>query len=111
MVLLRVNTDKSAMVFNKNTPANIREEIKALWTNETVQNYKKYLGLPWMVGRSKGMAFSNIKQRVWQRKNYIAGGKEVLLKAVALAIPIYVMSCFKLHSNLCSKLESLMARF
>lgn len=32
-----VDTDKTAIVFSKNTPANIKEEIRAFWTNEIVQ--------------------------------------------------------------------------
>lgn len=55
----QVNTNKKTMVFNKNTLTNIREEIRAFWMNEIVQNYEKYLGLPPMVGRSKVRAFSN----------------------------------------------------
>lgn len=92
-------------------------EIKAFWTIGTVQNYEKYLGHPPMIGRSKGMDFSNIKQRVWRKlqvwkeKSLSQGGKEILLKAMALAISTYAMSYFKLLSTLFSKLESLMARF
>lgn len=105
------------MIFSKNTHVVKREEISALWTNETVQQYEKYLGLPLMIGRSKRMAFFDIKQKVWQtfqvwkEKLLSQQGKEVLLKAVALAIPTYAMSCFKFPNNLCSELKSLMASF
>lgn len=40
-----INFYKTAMVFSKNTPINSREEIRAIWTNGTVQQYKRYLGL------------------------------------------------------------------
>lgn len=45
------------------------------------------------------------------RDYFSQGGKEVLLKAVALAIPMFAMSCFKLPTTFCSKLESLMPNF
>ncbi|KAF5458555.1 hypothetical protein F2P56_022578 [Juglans regia] len=88
-----------------------------LWGTSQVQQYEKYLGLPPMVGRSKTNAFVEIKHKGclkvqrWKGNMFSQGGNEVLLKAVALPIPSYAMSCFKLPSNLCSELESMMARF
>ena len=38
-------------------------------------------------------------------------GKEVLIKAVAQAIPTYTMSVFQLPSKLCEELDGLYARF
>ncbi|XP_071939906.1 uncharacterized protein [Coffea arabica] len=38
-------------------------------------------------------------------------GKEVMLKAVAMAMPTYVMSCFKLPRRLCKDICALMANF
>lgn len=37
--------------------------------------------------------------------------KEVLINAVAMALPNYVMSCFKLPVSLCKELESAIAKF
>ena len=38
-------------------------------------------------------------------------GNEVLIKAVAQAIPTYTMSVFQLPSKLCEELDGLYARF
>lgn len=65
----------------------------------------------------KKNAFYDIKDLVWEKlqtwkeKTISQGGKEVFLKAMALAIPSFVMSYFKLSDNFCSKLESIMGRF
>ena len=38
-------------------------------------------------------------------------GKEILIKAVALAIPTYIMSCFKLPNSLCEDFTSMIRNF
>ncbi|XP_035547319.1 uncharacterized protein LOC118348883 [Juglans regia] len=81
------------------------------------QNYDKYLSLPPMIGKDKKRAFSDIKHKFWSKlqqwkgKLLSQGGKETLIKAVALAIPTYAMSCFKLPLTLCNELEQMMAKF
>ena len=62
----------------------------------------KYPGLPSIIGRSRNDVFVEIKERVgrklsgWKEKNLSIGGREILIKAVAQAIPTYTMSCFQL---------------
>lgn len=46
-----------------------------------------------------------------EREIIISGGKEVLLKAVALAIPIFAMSCFKISKIFFFELESIIDNF
>lgn len=41
----------------------------------------------------------------------IPRSREVLIKTLPLFISTYAMGCFKLLGSLCSKLESMMARF
>ena len=47
----------------------------------------------------------------WKGKLLSMGGKEILIKAVAQAIPTYTMSCFQLPQGLCEDLESIMRSF
>lgn len=53
-----------------------------------------YLGLPEVLKSSKVKMFSYIKDRMsrkflgWHTRNLAQGGKEVLIKAVAIALPI-----------------------
>lgn len=42
---------------------------------------------------------------------FFQGGREVLIKAVALSILTYAMNCFKLPGSLCFELKSMVVRF
>ena len=81
-----------------------------------VQQYDKYLGLPFFVGRNKKASFDNIKQQVWKKLQGWEGkllsqvGREILIKAIAQALPTYTMSCFKLPIGLCHDIEALIHR-
>ena len=68
--------------------------MEFLGVNE-VREYEKYLGLPAVVGRNKKESLNYIRERVWNKlqgwkeKLLSQAGKEVLLKAVVQAIPIF----------------------
>lgn len=46
-----------------------------------------------------------------RRSFFSTEGKEMLIKVVVQAIPIYIMSCFRLPSSLCAYLKSMCTRF
>lgn len=70
-----------------------------------------------MVGKKKLRFFNKIKLRVlskisnWQSKMFPKCGKEVLIKDVAQAIPVYAMSVFKLPMGLCDDIQKAITRF
>ncbi|XP_071928124.1 uncharacterized protein [Coffea arabica] len=47
----------------------------------------------------------------WKNKLLSQGGKEVLLKAVSMAMPVYIMSYFKLPNKLCKEVSSMFANY
>ena len=76
-----------------------------------------YLEVPESFKGSKVETLTYIRERLhskitgWQNNFLSPGGKEVLLKAVAMALPTYTMTCFKLPVTICQQLSSVMAEF
>lgn len=70
-----------------------------------------------MVGRNKRNSFNAIKEKFskklvsWKEKLLFKAGKEVLIKAVAQAIPTYTMGCFKIPESLCGDMISMIWNF
>uniref|UniRef100_A0A2N9IFV5 Reverse transcriptase domain-containing protein n=1 Tax=Fagus sylvatica TaxID=28930 RepID=A0A2N9IFV5_FAGSY len=96
---------------------NVREEIHQFWGSTSSTNFGKYLGLPPVVGRAKKLFFNEIKERVakrihgWKERFLSKAGREILIKAIAQAIPTYSMSCFLLPKTWCSDLNGMMAKY
>ena len=82
-----------------------------------IKQQEKYLDLPSLIGRKKKTSFSDIKHKLskklakWNGKLLSKAGKEVLIKAMAQAIPTYTMSCFKIPYSLCDELTSMIRQF
>lgn len=80
-------------------------------------NTGKYLGLPSLVGREKRAIFRYLRDRLWSKlqgwstKKLTKAGKEILIKVVAQAIPVYCMSTFLLPSTLVDELQKIMNSF
>jgi hypothetical protein len=75
----------------------------------------KYLGLPTPEGRMNRGKFQNLQaklcKRILQWGDLSQGGKEVLIKAVAQALPTYIMGVFKLPFSVCDDLTRLIRNF
>ncbi|GJN20033.1 hypothetical protein PR202_gb07356 [Eleusine coracana subsp. coracana] len=112
-----MNTNKSAIHFSNGCSNSIRDEIKGVLNMHNEALNEKYLGMPTDIGNSVNGAFQYLKDRVWQRiqgwleQCLSAGGKEILIKAVAQAIPTYSMACFRLPAGLCHHIDGLLCSF
>jgi hypothetical protein len=113
----KINREKTSLFFSPNTKENIQAEITNLLGASSTSTTKKYLGLPIFIGKSKNKTFQGLKERVakklsgWKEKKLSRAGREILIKAVAQAIPSYTMSCFKLPKSWCDDLQKMVARF
>ncbi|XP_021836918.2 uncharacterized protein [Spinacia oleracea] len=112
-----VNLDKTDVVFSKSVNVIRRQEIVTTLGVKEVEKHEKYLGLPTIIGKSKKMVFASLKERIWKKlqgwkeKLLSRPGKEVLIKAVAQAIPTYMMSIFKIPDGFLDEIHALCARF
>ncbi|XP_050238183.1 uncharacterized protein LOC126687670 [Mercurialis annua] len=112
-----VNFDKSELLFSAGVPQRQRHSIQQILGIQVVDSFKKYLGMPTMVGRSKKPIFSFLKDRLnkrvfgWKERFLSKAGREVLIKSVAQSIPTYIMSCFALPVSFCSNMQSIISKF
>ncbi|CAN6562972.1 unnamed protein product [Malus baccata var. baccata] len=97
-----VNLSKSSIFFGSKTPNRVRKLIGQIMGIQCRNGFGKYLGLQADFGHSKRVVFEEIRDRLesrlagWAEQFLSQAGKEVLVKAVAMAMPNYAMSCFKL---------------
>ncbi|XP_074267202.1 uncharacterized protein LOC141590512 [Silene latifolia] len=93
-----------------------RARITELLGVREVMVQDKYLGLPTVIGSSKRILTTIIRDKLSRRLQGWKGmlskaGKEPLIKAVAQAIPTYAMSIFKILATFCNELRSLVSKF
>lgn len=90
-----------------------RDEVRSVLGLNGEATNEKYVGLPIYIGKSKERAFQYFKDRIWQciqswqEKLLSKAGKEILIKAVAQAIPTYAMACFNLMKNFCDQVSTM----
>ncbi|XP_027166019.1 uncharacterized protein LOC113765985 [Coffea eugenioides] len=88
-----INLEKSSVFFSSNVSHQRKGEVTQSLGTIQVTTQGKYLGLPMVITRSKQQVFGYIKGSIsrrmnsWKNKLLSQGGKEVLLKAVSMAMP------------------------
>ncbi|KAL4619828.1 hypothetical protein ACB092_06G108800 [Castanea dentata] len=101
------NWMKPSVYFSSNTQQGQKAEIVSMLGVKVVERFELYLGLPTLVGRAKIWK----ELQGWKGMMLSRAGKEVLIKAVIQAIPIYTMGVFLLPVKLCEELNVLYAKF
>ena len=113
----KLNTDKTSIFYSHNTPQETRLAIGNLMGAPNANSIERYLGLPPFLGRSKIKAFEDLPAKVWRKlqgwkeKFLSQVGKEILIKVVTQAIPVYAMSCFQIPDGICSAINSMNSNF
>ena len=72
----KVNADKSSVFFSHNTPHGRRCEVLNILGPMQDTRHSKYLGLPFVIGRSKTNVFAEVNEKVGRK---LAAWKEKLL--------------------------------
>lgn len=114
---LTVNPQKSSLFFSPNTPSDLKEDVKSIFGMNEMDNGAKYLGLPTFWGRSKKESMVYIKDKIlrkvqgWNKKTLPQASKEILIKSVVQAVPMYPMFCFKMPVSLCAALNLVIGKF
>jgi hypothetical protein len=112
-----INPNKCSILFGDSCPLQQRNAVKEVLgiTQELFES--KYLGLPTPDGKMNRGKFESLQSRLakclveWDDNHKSHAAKEILLKAVAQAIPLYVMSVFKLPLGLCDELTKVIRRY
>lgn len=107
-----INLDKSAITFGEGIEDRNREDTQQCLGIFGIGGMGKYLGLPECFTGSKveilKYLHTNLKAKLsgFFSRCLSQGGKEIMLKAVALALPVYAMGCFKLPKTIIQNLTS-----
>ncbi|KAK4255381.1 hypothetical protein QN277_008388 [Acacia crassicarpa] len=112
-----INLDKSSIFFSSNTPMEVRAMVCNTLGVSASEDPGKYLGIPSIWGKTKCQALAYVRERVtsklqsWGTSSLSYAGREVMIKAVIQAIPIFPMNCFKFPLKSCKEIHSLIANF
>lgn len=112
-----INSEKSAVMFSPNTGEHQKSRMREILNIWAETRNEKYLGLPVSVGRSRTNVFAYLKERVWQQiqgwkeKLLSMAGKEVMIKAVAQAVPVFAMGCFDITKDMCNQISAMIAKY
>ena len=112
-----INRDKCSILFGPACPMDVQDGVRSALQVSTDDFEEKYLGMPTPDGRMHKGKFQNLQEQLtrrimlWGDNIPSQGGKEILIKAVAQAIPTFIMGVFKLPAAVCDDLTRLVRNF
>jgi ribonuclease HI len=108
-----INPNKCSIIFSAACPQDTQEEVRSILQIVNSGFEEKYLGLPTPDGRMHKGRFVNLQSRLckflmdWGDSLHSQSAREILIKAIAQAVPTYVMGVFKLPFSVCDDLTKL----
>lgn len=112
-----INFHKSSITYGADIDEVTKRLLAELLEIENEGGAGTYLGLPECFSGPKQQLLAFIGEKLgkrlsgWYAKTLSLRGNEVLLKSIAIALPVYAMSCFRLTKHHCHKIMSAMAAF
>ena len=112
-----INPNKCSILFSPICPTSTQECIKGTLQITQATFEAKYLGLLTPDGRMSKGKLKSLQERLakclmeWEDNYLSMGGKEIKIKAIAQALPVYIMSVFKVPAGLCEELMRMIRRF
>ena len=95
-------SENKSSIFLGNRETDVKLEVCKSLNIMSESLNDKYLGLPALVGADRSDCFRHLIDRIvqrvggWKEKLLSMGGKEVLIKSIAQAVPTYAMMVFKI---------------
>jgi hypothetical protein len=112
-----INLPKSEVFFSRNMSKAAQEDLSGIMGVKHVLGTYTYMGLPYMMGRSKMVTFSYIKDKMWKKINYWRGrallkaGKDVMINLVLQYIPSYIMIVYLILETIINDIENTLNSF
>jgi hypothetical protein len=112
-----INPSKCSIFFGDSCAQEIREQVKRVLSVEQEAFDSKYLGLPTPHGRMDKGKFESLRSSLakslmeWGDNHLTQAAKEVFIKSIAQALPVYIMGIFKLPFGLCDELTKMIRNY
>jgi hypothetical protein len=109
-----INPSKCSILFSAGCNELIQAQVRGVLNVMKPEFEDKYLGLPTPEGRLTRGKLEVLKAKLVKRLmlwgDFSQGRKEILIKAVAQALPMFIMGVFKLSFLLCDELTRLIKK-
>jgi len=113
----KISEANSSIFFSSNMDVDAKLEVCEALNIMTETLNDKYLGLPALVGADRSYCFRHLIDRVisringWKEKLLSMGGKEILIKSIAQAVPVYAMMIFKILKFFCKGITTAISQY